>query len=434
MIEHKYIENEPILLKNNTSILSYLEKEFKTPLSFRKVGNKHTLVSTRNVVGVIAYDNEVHRIYSKVNDIVDILRLIEKITKSEYRFKKNDQYLFFDVSRKVEVEQGNSLLPQLIDIFLNELERVKNIGLSKDYLTHNENISYLRGRLNVLKQARKNMCNAKFWCKYNTLEYLTPENIILYKAMCKMLKNGYLTHNQRGILLKEKREFENILKVNNLQYLNPKNSYSKTRINAHYNQLINIAQMFLQNNFYSSLNKGNSVFCNFLAKTDVIFERYLFLVIKELVEAEYNSYYVKEQLDLNVVQKFTVDEKGEDSKGFLKMIPDIVVYEKSTDEPVLVIDTKYISLENKTKLSNNAYYQVMAYINSLYKQSTTKKAINGVLLAQGNQQGNNYKYSNELNITFKIYTESVNVLDEEEKIKAHLKVILNRSLPLNETN
>lgn len=432
MTEYKYTENEPILLKNNTPVLSYLEKNFKKPLSFRKIGTNYTLITTRNVVGVISYKNEIYRIYSKINDFVDILRLIEKITKSDYRFKKNEQYLFFDVTHKVEVEQGNSLMPQLIDIFINELNRVKNIGLSKAYLMHNENISYLKGRLNILKQANKNICSTKFWCKYNTLEYLTPENIIIYKTICKILKINYLTQNQRGILLKEKREFEYILKANNLQFMNPKNSYSKTRINAHYSQLINIAQMFLQSNFYSSLNSGNSIFCNFLASTDVIFERYLFLVIKEIIDLEYSNYYVKEQVDLEVVQKFNIIGAKEEEKGFLKMIPDIVIYEKSTDDPVLVIDTKYILLEEKTKLSNNAYYQVMAYINFLYQESSIKRPINAVLLAEGGKSANHYKYSNEQGILFRIYTESVSILSEEHKIKSQLKEILNRSLPVSQ--
>lgn len=424
-IEHTYVENSPILLSNTSPVLKYLKKQFSNTLIYNEF-DTNTLINTRNRIGIITYNDETYRIYSKISDLINVLRILEKISSCKYKFREQKKYITFDVSQKIRIEQGINVVGEIVNIFLAEVRRVRYIGLSKCYRQHNESIMYLRGKLNTSKQSTKNIINNKFWCKYNTLEFRTPENIMLYKAIVKLLTSNYITREQYAKLLSEKKELEQILGNDILKEYNSRIQYKKTRVNTHYELLIKLCEMILNNNFYSSLKDGNNIFCNFIACTDIIFERYIFILVKEVIEEYFETYFVEEQVEISNIRK--IHKSGKNKEGVLNMQADIIVYHKEKKQPVLIIDTKYIDLTGKTKLTNSAYFQMCTYLINMFSGYSDITQINGILLAQGQNAGNHYEYTNLKGINFKIYTENINILDDEEKIKEDIYEMLKNNL------
>lgn len=185
--------------------------------------------------------------------------------------------------------------------------------------------------------------------------------------------------------------------------------------------------MFLERSFYSSVNIGKNHFCNFLIKTDIIFERYIFLLLKELIDESYTEYYIDEQVDIKYIKRVVEDAGIPQHRGHLLMIPDIVIYKKASNLPLLIIDTKYIDITNKNKLTNSAYYQVFSYVSCLYQQYGRSVELDAILLAYGNA-GNNYEFRFDDNKVFNFYTEAIDLFTGEVQLKEQLRSILNRRL------
>ncbi|MFH1897002.1 MAG: hypothetical protein ABH886_01990, partial [Candidatus Desantisbacteria bacterium] len=82
--------------------------------------------------------------------------------------------LFFDVIAKIMVLEFN-------DIFYKQ-------GLLKKYVSKKENIKFLRGKLLIKDQIRRNLIDkAKFSCQYDDLTYNNLENqsILCARNSCK---------------------------------------------------------------------------------------------------------------------------------------------------------------------------------------------------------------------------------------------------------
>jgi|GEM_PF-6490936 len=410
-------ENQTFILNKDNSFVKYIKRNFLIPLTIKDV-NDSTIVSPNNCIGIIKKDKQEYRFYSKVSDVLEVFRMMEKITYSKYKFKVNKSFIYFDPREKIEIENGKYILNQLIDIFIIEINKIKNIGLSKKYTSNNENLYYLKGRLDFNKHISKNIVPIKFYCKYNEMTYLTDENILLYIALEKISNSTHITNIQRSKIITLKNEFSSIL--NNINYNGIKNKikYNKTKINSHYDVAIAIAEMIIKGSLYSSLKEGDNVFCNFIVSTDILFERYIFLLLNEIILEQFKELTIKEQVDLNRIEKIS---KENESTGYLIMIPDIVIYKNEV--PVLIIDTKYINLYGKTKLTNSVYYQMLSYLicmNNVNSKITPK----GILLAFGKNEANSYKLKYDENSTFDIFTKGIDILADEKTVKNQLKFII----------
>lgn len=413
----KILENEMVILDKNSSFIKYVKRNFLTAISIKDINN-NTIITPNNCIGIIKKDNQEYRFYSKVSDVLEVFRMMEKITFSKYKFKVNKTFIYFDPKEKIRVENGRYILNQLIDIFITEINKIKNIGLSKKYTSNNENLKYLKGRLDFNKHISKNIVQIKFYCKYNEMTYLTDENILLSIALNKIINSTYITNIQKSKIITLKNQFSTLLNNINYNGIINKFKYNKNKLNSHYDVAIAIAEMFMKGSLYSSLKDGDNIFCNFIVSTDILFERYIFLLIKEIIEGQFNELTIKEQVDINRIEKISKENKN---AGYLLMNPDIVIYKKEV--PVLIIDTKYINLYGKTKLTNSVYYQMLSYLicmNNVNNDLTPK----GILLAFGKQEANSYKLKYDEKSTYEIYTRGIDILADEQIVKNQLKLII----------
>ena len=305
-------------------------------------------------------------------------------------------------------------------IFLSEIERVSKIGYTKTYNKKSTNEEFVKGKLNISKQISKNFLGTKFWCKYNDLTYCTDENLILINTVNKLLKDKNLNREYRSKLLMHKNELEKLIDVNLVFKVNLRSlMYEKNRTNSHYDILIAMCRIILSDKFSSSIKDGDSKFSNFMIKTDLLFEQYIFVLLNELIEEKYKNYYIEYQHTINSVKKVKELFKLETcEKKFLKMDTDILIFDKETNKPVLVIDTKYIDIFGVNKLDNYAYYQMISYLVGLKASNN----ISAILLAHGDH-GNIYRIPDEKYYMY-ILTKGINILDDELCIKEKLDEII----------
>lgn len=420
----RVLENQSIILNNGNSFVKYIKRNFPTALNIKDINN-NTIITCNNCMGIIKKDNNEYRFYSKASDFLEVFRMLEKITFSNYKFKVDKTFLYFDPKEKIKVENGRYILNLLIDIFIREVNKIKNIGLSKNYTKTNANLNYLKGRLDFTKHITKNIVPVKFYCTYNQMTYLTDENIILYVALEKISNSKYVTSIQKSKIITLKNEFLNSL--NNIDYrlINNKLKYKKTKLNSYYEIAISIAEMIMKGSLYSSLKEGDNIFCNFIVSTDTLFERYIYLLLNEIIQESYPQLSIKEQVDLNKIEKISKENKN---IGYLAMNPDIVIYKNNI--PILIVDTKYINLHGKTKLTNSVYYQMLSYLicmNDVNRSITPK----GVLLAFGKEEANRYRLQYDMKSSFEIFTKGIDILADEESVKYQLNCIIKECVDLN---
>ncbi|MGO0901736.1 5-methylcytosine restriction system specificity protein McrC [Clostridioides difficile] len=416
-------ENESFSLRNSSKELSYIKQRFKTCFEFTK-GKNETIVKGKNIVGVLDLGDSIYRIYPKVGDVLNIFNMINRVSTSDYENINGRGYLYLDPKVLVNVEEGNTkLIEALILTFLNELCKISKIGYTKNYNKNIENIYFLRGKLDVSKQVRKNILGTKFYCKFNELIFYTPENIILYKAIDKLLTRYKLGKDIRSKLLFYKNELSvliNPVVINNIDI--NRTFYCKNRTNSHYETLIAISQIILKDRFASSLRHGNGLFCNFMIKTDLLFEQYIFILLNELINEKYKNYYLRYQHTIDSIVKVDNNFNKLKNNSFLKMDADFLILEKDTERPILVVDTKYVDIYEKNKLGNYAYYQMISYLTGLNIGVHRNKGISSILLAHGDE-GNTYKVANE-ECDMYIMTKGIDILENEISVKNRLDAII----------
>lgn len=416
-------ENQSFSLKNSSKELSYIKQNFKTCFEFTK-GKNETIVKGKNIVGVLDLGDSIYRIYPKVGDVLNIFNMINRVSTSNYEKIDGKGYLYLDPKVLVNVEESSTQLTEaLILTFLNELCKVSKIGYTKNYNKNIDNIHFLRGKLDVNKQARKNILGTKFYCKFNELTFYTPENIILYKAIDKLLTRYKVSKDIRSQLLFYKNEILGLIdpvSINNIDV--NRTFYCKNRTNSYYETLISISQMILKDRFASSLRHGKGQFCNFMIKTDLLFEQYVFILLNELINEKYKNYYLRYQHTIDSIAKVNNSFEKLKNNNFLKMDADFLILEKHTERPVLVVDTKYVDIYEKNKLGNYAYYQMISYLTGLNIGIHRNKGISAILLAHGDE-GNTYKVPNE-ECDMYIMTKGIDILEDEIKIKDRLDSIV----------
>ena len=134
---------------------------------------------------------------------------------------------------------------------------------------------------------------------------------------------------------------------------------------------------------------------------------------------KYSKYYLEYQYTIDTIAK--IDNKYQIiENSFLKMDSDIVIFEKLTNKPVLIIDTKYIDIYQKSKLKNYAYYQMLSYLIGL--NSNGNNNLSAILLAHG-KSGNSYKVPSDKSNMY-ILTKGINILKNNIEVKNELEKII----------
>jgi len=324
---------ENFVLKNSDTV-QYLKIAHKR--GYGKV------LQAQNYVGVIqTKDGTTIEILPKVqslksNDSKEILlKMLKTLRKSPF---KN-----FNMAHLKNHKMP--LLEVFITMFLDELSTLIRKGIRSDYIKKEENLKFLKGKLNINEQIRKNYIHKeRFFVDYEEFSSDRVENRLIKTTLNYLYNKSKSNKNQQRI-----REYLFVFDDIGLSH-NIKTDFSKVKSNRQmreYKQVLLWCKTFLLGESFSPY-KGDDLAFALLFDMNKLFENYVF-------------HYLKKNCNC---QSITAQDKKyhlvEKPKSF-ELKPDIAIEHHSK---LIIADTKWkILSEEKTNagVSQADMYQLFAY-------------------------------------------------------------------------
>ena len=233
--------------------------------------------------------------------------------------------------------QNLPLLEIFISMFLCELEYLVKKGIKSDYVALEENINFLKGKLNINEQIKRNSIHKeRFYVGYSEFLSDIKINQIIKTTLKFLYKKSNSSKNQQKI-----REF--LFMFDEVSTCDDyKNFFEKLVINRqvkHYEQTLLWCKIFLLGNSFTP-HKGNDLAFALLFDMNALFESY----VGNFIKKKYAD------VSLQHSEKHLV----ENPKSF-KLRPDIFLKDK------FIADTKWKIISSKDDISQADLYQLYAY-------------------------------------------------------------------------
>ena len=229
------------------------------------------------------------------------------------------------------------LLEIFILMFLDEVSKLIKIGIKSDYVELEDNLKFLKGKLKISEQIRKNIVHKeRFYICYQEFSIDMAENRLIKSALEFLYKRSKSSKNQRLI-----REYLFIFdEISSSSDINA--DFSRLKLNRqtkHYEQALLWSKIFLQNKSFGPY-RGNDLAIALLFDMNVLFESYV-------------GNFVKKKFPGTALQH---SEKHliENPRSF-RLRPDIFL------EGKFIADTKWKIVKSRDDISQADLYQLYAY-------------------------------------------------------------------------
>ena len=245
-------------------------------------------------------------------------------------------------------------------------------GLYKEYISKQEDISTLRGKIN-LHGSLNNMLkqNNKLTCEYDELSENNIMNQVLKSVVLMLIQNKDVKKEYKDSLRKEMLFFSTIDTVD--LFTVKWSSFRFQRNNQNYRMLISVCQLIVEGMLISE-SKGEYHLASFIDE-----QRMCHLYEKFILE-----YYKKHHPELHASATEIKWQLDDDCRTMLPaMLSDIYL---KNDTKVLIIDAKYyghntqVQYDKHTIHSNNLY-QIFTYVkNEDTRLKDMEYTVSGMLL------------------------------------------------------
>ena len=270
--------------------------------------------------------------------------------------------------------ETGDILEIYISMFLSELENVLQSSIFREYVTVEENLSTVRGKLLLTQHIRsnsvKNLPHA--FCQFDELtrDNLLNQTIKYTLRLLRCISQSY--DNQRKI-----EQFLFIFDDVSDVAIHPhhQNKIHFHRLNLQFKHVIDKCFMFIRN-FAVDLSSGRFVHGGIIFDMNVLFEEFLGKLLRKNHEEILRK---TEFEDCNVHLQSKWEYLVEEPVCF-RLIPDIVLIKNEKAE--LIIDTKYKVLDSSKRyygVSQEDVYQMFAYLHKF-------ECSRGVLLYPWNEK------------------------------------------------
>jgi len=313
-----------IKLEDGLSITSNSHIGIAKFSNFTVVVEPKILINPKNLFGMISYIFNIEE--------------WERLPDAPFYFQKPESYL-------IEI---------IILLFVEECKRLLKKGLYKSYVTYQDNISYLRGKLLLIQNTYNVLKNKpKFACEYDELEYDNVENqIILFclQRSYKITKSQIRKNEIRKLLF----QFSDYVSTMNISMSDFK-KFHYTRFNNHYQNIHNLCKIIIDSagvtDFYA---ETRHIISSFFVDMNEIFEKFIFKLFDEFyLPTQYRAIEQKKRWAWKI-----------DLKTKKSIRTDILLENRKDPKNVIVIDTKY-----KDRLYESDLYQIGFYIHEYVEKT-----------------------------------------------------------------
>ncbi|SFV50684.1 McrBC 5-methylcytosine restriction system component [hydrothermal vent metagenome] len=315
------------VLKNDKQTL-FLKPSYKSGLG--------ETLQAQNYVGVIqTKDGTTIEILPKIQNLSTdrskevLIRMLKTLKKSPF---KNFNTAHLKSSKM-------PLFEIFITMFLDELAQLLKKGLRSDYITKEENLKFLKGKLKIARHIQKNYIHKeRFFVEYQEFLRDRVENRLIKTTLEFLYKKSKSSKNQQRI-----REFLFVFDPIQVSR-NVQNDFAKIKLDRRmksYEQTLLWCKTFLLENSFTPY-RGNDLSFALLFDMNLLFESYV------------GSYLKKKGLDVILQDrgKYLIEEPNR-----FALRPDIVINE---DEQ-LIADTKWKIIKDEKDISQSDMYQLYAY-------------------------------------------------------------------------
>lgn len=338
LTEFERIYQHDISKKDFFDIENFILKNSDENAPFLRIasGSGGKFIQARNYVGVLQ---------TKSGLTIEILPKIADKTKSDNRSRavfikmlKTLKNFPFKSSNLANLKTQNlPLLEIFISMFLCELEALVKKGIKSDYVALEENLKFLKGKLNINEQIKRNSIHKeRFYVGYSEFLSDIKINQIIKTTLKFLYKKSNSSKNQQKI-----REllfiFDEVSMCEDY-----KNFFVKLVINRqvkYYEQTLLWCKIFLLGNSFTP-HKGDDLAFALLFDMNTLFESYVGNFIKKKLPGT-----ALQHLEKHLVEK---------PKSF-RLRPDIFL------EGKFIADTKWKIIKSRDDISQADLYQLYAY-------------------------------------------------------------------------
>ncbi|MCT7433727.1 McrC family protein [Aliarcobacter cryaerophilus] len=281
-------EFEYLQYKDNTKD-NFIKKETFDSLEKFVLENEKTAqylkITTKNGFGkVLQAQNYVGVIQTKDGTTIEILPKIKNATieKSKEILIKMLKTLKNSPFKNLSVANLKSskipLFEIFISMFLEELTVLVRNGIKSDYISKEENLKFLKGKLKISEQIKYNTIHKeRFFVQYEEFISNRVENRIIKTTLQFLYNKSKLNKNQQRI-----REFLFVFDEIEISH-NIKTDFSKIKLNRQmkdYEQVLLWCKTFLFENSFSPY-KGNDIAFALLFDMNLLFESFVYSYLKK---------------------------------------------------------------------------------------------------------------------------------------------------------
>ena len=344
--EFERIYQHDIDKKDFDDIENFILKNSKNA-SFLSIGSgsEGKFIQARNYVGILQTKSGLTiEILPKIADKNDADK-VKKLKDAFLKMLKSLKNFLPKSSNLASLKTQNlPLLEIFISMFLCELETLVKKGIKSDYVALEDNLKFLKGKLNINEQIKRNSVHKeRFYVGYSEFLSDIKINRVIKTTLKFLYKKSNSSKNQRKI-----RELLFIFdEVSTCE--DYKNFFAKLIINRHvkhYEQTLLWCKIFLLGDSFTPHN-GDDIALALLFDMNALFESYV-------------GNFIKKKLPGTILQhqeKYLIEKPRE-----FRLKPDIFL------EGKFIADTKWKIIrqdinesEKKYKISQADLYQLYAY-------------------------------------------------------------------------
>ena len=281
-------EFEYLQYKDNTKD-NFIKKDIFDSLEKFVLENEKTAqylkITTKNGFGkVLQAQNYVGVIQTKDGTTIEILPKIKNATteKSKDILIKMLKTLKNSPFKNLSVANLKSskipLFEIFISMFLEELTILVRNGIKSDYISKEENLKFLKGKLKISEQIKYNTIHKeRFFVQYEEFISNRVENRLIKTTLQFLYNKSKLNKNQQRI-----REFLFVFDEIEISH-NIKTDFSKIKLNRQmkdYEQVLLWCKTFLFENSFSPY-KGNDIAFALLFDMNLLFESFVYSYLKK---------------------------------------------------------------------------------------------------------------------------------------------------------
>ncbi|SAK99832.1 McrBC 5-methylcytosine restriction system component-like protein [Caballeronia calidae] len=337
-------QGRPFVSARAASRLTSLRKQYGFEVF--KYANA-TTIAAQQYVGVLQTESEV-------------IEVLPKITGEDDQVRRNlvgmlDVALDLDIGEADIARVGkqtHGVLELLIRLYCGKLFEQLRRGLVRRYEPREENLGFVRGRLSIADQTRKNAANPeRLYCRFEEFQEDNPLNVIVKASLRMLLRNSRSPGNQR-LLSELLLAFESVSDCAHASL--PWSRVRFDRLNERYRPCFRLAEMFLRQTS-PDVTAGSAHGFSLFFDMNVLFEEYIGRMALPVLR--------KRGLrgQLQGPRKYLARDMAQ-AKPIFAMKPDLVATDGATAR--LIVDTKWKRLspeESKEGVAQSDLYQMYAY-------------------------------------------------------------------------